>query len=143
MEYWRLVAHNHWFTLRIFDKEVRLCARCSGYLVGFFALTALRKFLGLRILHTLNIQFQIFLCILLIIPLTYDWLTQSWGWRESNNGLRLLTGAILGVGVSLLSAIEVAPYLKKLIFMYTAILIALVGYVGEHLYGFLSHSRRI
>jgi uncharacterized membrane protein len=143
MEYWRLIAHNHWLTLRILNKEVRLCARCSGYLVGFFALTALRKFLGLTIAHNLNIQFQLSLCVLFIIPLTYDWLTQSWGWRESNNGLRLLTGAILGVGVSLLSAIEMAPYLKKLMFVYIAILIVLVGYVGERLYGFLSHSRRI
>jgi len=143
MEYWRLVAHNHWFTLRIFNKEVRLCARCSGYLVGFFALTALRKFLGLTIFQAFNTQLQLFLCILFIIPLTYDWLTQSWGWRESNNGLRLLTGAILGAGVSLLSAIEAAPYLKKLMFVYIAILIALVGYVGERLYGFSSHPRGI
>ena len=143
MDLWRLVAHRHWFTLRIFGREVRLCARCSGYVVGFFILTVFHSFFVLPFIHSLKVHLQLFFCFLLIIPLTYDWITQSWGWRESNNVLRLITGAILGIGVSLLSSIEAMPYLKMLFYIYTATVIALFGSVGKLLSEFSSRSQRV
>ena len=143
MDLWRLVAHRHWLTLIIFGREVRLCARCSGYAIGFFTLTVFRNLFGLPIFHSLKVHFQLFFCFLLMIPLTYDWITQSWGWRESNNGLRLLTGAILGIGVPLFSSIEAMPYLKMLFYIYTAAVIALFGSVGKLLCEFSSRSQRV
>ncbi len=41
VELWRLLAHDHWFTLSLLGRELRLCARCSGYLIGFAAPTLL------------------------------------------------------------------------------------------------------
>lgn len=130
MELWRLIAHRHWFTLRFFDREVRLCARCSGYVVGFFILIGFRNLFLLPLFHSLKIPYQLFFCFLFVIPLTYDWLTQSWGLRFSNNGMRLLTGAFLGIGVSLLYSSEAIPFLKTLFYVSIAALIASFGLAG-------------
>jgi len=143
MELWRIVAHRHWITLRIFDREMRVCARCSGYVIGFFGLTVFRNFLVLPIFHSFKNPHQLFLCFLFALPLTYDWLTQSWGLRDSNNRLRLLTGAVLGVGVSLLYSSEVTPFFRTLFYVSIAVLIAGFGLVGEFLSGITSRSSRI
>lgn len=127
MELWQLLAHRHWFTLKVFDREVRLCARCTGYVAGFFTLSVIRNLFGLPFFHSLKTPYQLFLCFLSIIPLTSDWLTQSWGWRDGNNRLRFLTGALLGLGVALLSSSEVTPYLKTRLYCYTAAIIVSLG----------------
>jgi len=104
---WRLLAHQHWITLRLFKKEVRLCARCTGYVTGLVIYSFIRNFFDLHLFYSLDIQSQLYLCSLFAIPLVFDWVTQSWGWRDSNNRLRLITGAILGLGVALLLSTEV------------------------------------
>lgn len=131
MELWRLAAHRHWLTLRIFDREVRLCSRCSGYVVGFLTLLGFLNLFELPLFHSLTIRSQLFLCFLFVVPLASDWLTQSWGLRDSNNGLRLLTGVVLGVGVALLHSSEAMPYLKTLFYVYIATIISIVGLVAE------------
>ena len=133
MELWRLVAHRHWLTLRILDREVRLCARCSGYVAGFLTLTGFLNLFEFRLFHSLTSQSQLFICLLLVVPLASDWLTQSWGLRDSNNKLRLLTGAILGAGVALLNSIEATPYLKTMFYVCIATIIFIVGLVAEFL----------
>jgi hypothetical protein len=64
MEIWRLLAHRHWFTLRAFGSELRLCSRCSGYLAGFLFLTASRSVIGLQALQALLIQHQFIIFML-------------------------------------------------------------------------------
>lgn len=103
---WRLLAHQHWITLRFFKREVRLCARCTGYVIGLVIYSFIRNFFDLHLFYSLSIQSQLYLCSLFAIPLMFDWVTQSWGWRDSNNRLRLSTGAIMGVGVALLLSTE-------------------------------------
>jgi len=103
---WRLLAHQHWITLRFFKREVRLCARCTGYVIGFFVYSFIHNFFDLHLFYSLGIQSQLFLCSLFAIPLMFDWVTQSWERRDSNNRLRLITGAILGLGVALLLSTE-------------------------------------
>lgn len=141
MEPWRLLAHRHWITLRILGRELRLCARCSGYALGLLALAAYRAAFGLRIFDSLGAPLQFLLCYLTVVPLALDWLTQSWGWRESSNGLRLLTGAILGGGLSLFSLVEMPPALKAQFCVYTAAVVLLAGSVKEIKHAFLSHHR--
>jgi uncharacterized membrane protein len=36
--------------------------------------------------------------VLLVVPLVVDGGTQTLGWRQSNNSLRLVTGMVAGVG---------------------------------------------
>lgn len=129
MELWRLIAHQHWFTIRVRRHELRLCARCSGYLFGFFSLTVL-SVIGPPVFQSIHIQNQLIVLMLLTMPLVLDWLTQSWGLRESNNALRFITGTFLGIGVSLYSSIIFIPTLKTPLFVSTVLVIAFIGLLG-------------
>ena len=131
MELWRLLAPRHWISLRILGRELRLCARCSGYALGLLALTAYRAVFGLQIFDSLGTPLQFLLCYLTVVPLAYDWLTQSWGWRESNNRLRLLTGTILGAGLHLFSMTEATTILKMQLIVYTAAALLLFGFAKD------------
>jgi uncharacterized membrane protein len=133
MELWRLVAHRHWITLDVFGRRLRLCARCTGYAIGFLALTAVIGVQGLRFFGSLSPLYQVSVCLLLLAPLTLDWMTQSWGLRESNNGLRLLTGLFLGSSVSLFSLVDVTRNLRVLFYLYTAMFIVLGGTIGKRM----------
>jgi uncharacterized membrane protein len=135
MELWRLVAHRHWITLDVFGRRLRLCARCTGYALGFLALTAVIGLGGLWFFGSLSPLLQVSVCLLLLAPLTLDWMTQSWGLRESNNGLRLLTGFFLGSGVSLFSLVEATRNFKLLFYLYAAMIIALGGTIGKRVSG--------
>lgn len=131
MELWRLLAHNHWFTIRVLGREVRLCARCSGYVLGLLVAMALNGLIGSQIFSSLPVNLQFKVCLMTLLPLAVDWLTQSWGWRKSNNGLRLLTGAVLGTGVFLFSLVDSAYSLKNSFFVSTAVAIAFFGLAGD------------
>ena len=135
MELWRLVAHRHWITLDVFGRRLRLCARCTGYAIGFLALTAVIGVRGLRFFGSLSPLYQVAVCLLLLAPLTLDWVTQSWGLRESNNGLRLLTGLFLGAGVSLFSLVDATRNFRVLFYLYAAMVVALGGTIGKRMCG--------
>ena len=129
------MAHRHWITLDVFGRRLRLCARCTGYSLGFLALTAVISVWGLRFFGSLSPPYQVAVCLLLLAPLTLDWVTQSWGLRESNNGLRLLTGLFLGSGVSLFSLVDVTRNFRVLFYLYTAMIIVLGGTIGKRMSG--------
>jgi len=135
MEIWRLVAHRHWITLDVLGRKLRLCARCTGYALGFLAVTAVISLQGLQFFGSLQPLHQVSACLLLLAPLTLDWMTQSWGLRESNNGLRLLTGFSLGSGVSLFSLVDATRNFKVLFYLYAAMVIALGGTLGKRMCG--------
>ncbi len=135
MELWRLVAHRHWITLDFFGRRLRLCARCTGYALGFLALTAVISFQGLQFFGLLSPLHQVSVCLLLLAPMSLDWMTQSWGMRESNNGLRLLTGFFLGSGVSLFSLVDATRNFKVLFYLYAAMVIVLSGTIGKRMRG--------
>ncbi len=81
--------------LRLFERKIYVCARCTGTLLG-----ALAAFiLGLKISDPLIIT-------LLAMPALMDWGTQKTGLRESSNSLRVITGFTLG------SAINYSKYLS-------------------------------
>jgi uncharacterized membrane protein len=143
MELWRLLAHRHWFTLRLLGRELRLCARCSGYALGILALTAYGSLFGLSAFGSLDPRLQILLCYLTVVPLTCDWLTQSWGWRESNNNLRLTTGTTLGIGLSLFSRVAAPSSLKALCLVYTAVAITAAGLIKGLSYRFFPRPREL
>jgi uncharacterized membrane protein len=110
--------------------ELRLCARCSGYLVGFLSFTALGGVAGLPAFRTLPFQHQLLICAILTAPTAVDWLTQSLGLRESNNALRFITGASLGAVVSLYSSITSMPNSIP-IFVSAMSAVAVVGLLGK------------
>jgi uncharacterized membrane protein len=83
--------------INFLGKNFYLCARCTGRyaaLVGIFA----AYLLG----FTLGIWLYLPFIALLPLPGIADWLSQSCKLRESQNPVRLATGALLGVAEGLL-----------------------------------------
>jgi uncharacterized membrane protein len=124
VELWRLLAHDHWFTLSLLGRELRLCARCSGYLIGFVAPTLLS--VDPQMLLGSSVQWLI---LLLAAPLALDWVTQSWGLRESTNPARLATGILMGLDIFLFSKLGIQS--GRTIFVCAALLVASAGYLGK------------
>ncbi len=99
--------------------------------MGLFVAIALHGLIGSHLFNSLPVNFQFSVCLLTLLPLAVDWLTQSWGWRKSNNGLRFLTGVALGTGVFLFSLVDLAHSLKNSLFVLTAVAIAFFGLAVE------------
>ena len=68
-------------------KQFPICARCTGILVGYFTLP---------IFHFNIIQPTVLVIFVFMFPLLLDSITQSMGYRESNNVLRFVTGFLGG-----------------------------------------------
>jgi len=128
---WRLIAHRHWITLKFLGNEIRLCARCTGYIIGLFTVLTINNTSGFSIFSTLNDTYQLILCILLVIPLAFDWITQTWEFRKSNNRLRFLTGLILGLGVALLSFSVATSQRKIILCVGLSVGITVLGLLGK------------
>jgi uncharacterized membrane protein len=91
----------------------------------------LKNVIRISVFSSISIGLQLLLCITLLLPLTVDWVTQSWRLRESNNRLRFATGILLGIAVFLFLSID-APY-KMIIefYLFTGLLIAVSGIIGK------------
>ena len=111
---WRLLAHKHWITITVLNTEIRLCSRCTGYILGYYTLSTLYTISSFDFLSSLDITLQLVLCSILSTPLALDWITQTWKLRRSNNKLRFITGGILGFGVYLL-ALSTASFQTRII----------------------------
>lgn len=124
---WRLLlSHSHWIEVRLNGWSLRLCARCSGTVAGFLAIFAPLSLTGGKIPAAAAP-----LCFILAAPAAVDWVTQSWGLRESNNGLRLSTGFLEGAGVALLSTAPLPLTLKLGVLFYFAASILALGWAGR------------
>jgi len=121
MEFWRLLAHQHWFTVKIGRHEIRLCARCSGYLLGIITLVIIKNFIASTLFNTLPITYQISFCLFLVAPYIIDWLTHTKQLRESNNNIRFTTGIAAGIGVYLYQSINFNQFQKVSLFIYIAL----------------------
>ncbi|MDM5336247.1 DUF2085 domain-containing protein [Fictibacillus enclensis] len=75
--------------LKINGKPMALCARCTALYSSYLLLPFLYF---VPQLHSLAIA------LLLQLPMLADGLSQQWKWRESTNTLRVVTGAMSGVG---------------------------------------------
>ena len=84
-------------TIYFRNKAFPLCARCTGTLIGVFALP---------IFHMEILGPSMGLIVLFAAPAIVDAFTQLRGFRESNNKLRVITGFLLGVSISALIVIS-------------------------------------
>jgi len=80
---------NHTLHFRVGERDVYLCARCTGYFLGFIV--------SFFIFSTLPSSIAFVLMILFPFPATIDWATQTLGIRESKNWIRVGTGYLLGI----------------------------------------------
>ncbi len=81
--------------LFIFTSPMALCARC-------FAIYLSMLIVGVLMIAAKKKSFNWKLSILLLMPCVIDGSTQYLGQRLSNNGLRLITGALAGIGIGLM-----------------------------------------
>ncbi|MDR1198502.1 MAG: DUF2085 domain-containing protein [Prevotellaceae bacterium] len=77
-------------------KQFPVCARCTGIYIGYIAI-----FIFAITLTYIPLLWS----FALLLPALIDGLTQAYCHRESNNILRLITGIMLGIGISSLGAI--------------------------------------
>jgi len=108
LEYQRLEVSRNFFAIThkicnqlptrclfIFTSPMALCARCFAIYLSMLVVGVL----------TIVIKKNLFnwkLSILLMIPCIIDGSTQYLGQRLSNNGLRLATGTLAGIGIGLI-----------------------------------------
>lgn len=81
-------------TFKIRNHYFPVCSRCTGLYIGVFSCFI---YMGLFYVPY-NFNF-ILSSILMMIPMFIDGITQFFGFRESNNTLRFLTGLIAGLGL--------------------------------------------
>lgn len=67
-----------------------ICSRCLSILLGYL-------FVPLFLVYPL----PIWVGLLAQTPMLIDGFTQKWGWRQSNNFLRTITGLVSGIGLSI------------------------------------------
>jgi len=128
-----LLAHRHWVTLHAFGKELYLCARCSGVFLGFIGSKILLPILVSLISYSIPLHIGLPVSLNLALPSIVDWITQSLGFRQSNNNLRLTTGLLEGLGVGVLSLTEIPNLLKLLIAVTIALSVVCAGILGRRL----------
>jgi uncharacterized membrane protein len=110
LELWRLLAHNHWVTLNLYGIELRLCARCSGYLLGFTA-PLLVSTLVADLSGSLGVRVQLLACFLLALPYAVD------------------SGTLMGMGVFLFSRLDIVS--RRTVFVNAALFIFVIGHLGK------------
>lgn len=103
---------NRTLVLRFLEWEQPFCTRCTAQWV------AMAAYVGTFPFHSLDLANSLWATVLFLLPLPAltDWVTQSWGYRESTTFIRILTGAALGTGYGLeLQAIVELDLVKALI----------------------------
>ena len=86
---------NRTIGVRVSHYEQRFCTRCTSQWIATAACIAV------MLAFRLEIALAIWTAVLSLLPMPafLDWITQTWGNRESTTTLRMLTGSILGIGV--------------------------------------------
>ena len=127
------MRHGHWITIDLGKRQLNVCARCSGTILGFLSLSVLAQTGDLAYFTSIPLQQQLLLCILLALPAGLDWLIQTYGLRESTNALRGTTGFLEGGAVALLSMATVSLEFKFAVILFVGGLILMLGLVGKRL----------
>jgi len=91
----KLCHHIPTHCIFIETSNMAICARCFSI---YFSLLAFGTFFFYH--RTQRINWKI--SLLLTLPCWVDGLTQYFGWRESNNSLRIVTGLLAGSGLGLI-----------------------------------------
>jgi uncharacterized membrane protein len=128
-----LIRHGHWITIDFGKRQVNVCARCSGTILGFFSFIALANIIELSVFVNLRFQEQLIICVLLALPAGLDWLSQACGLRESTNYLRGTTGFLEGAAVALFSTSAASIELKFLAILVIGGAISILGLLGKKL----------
>jgi len=93
-------------------NQMPFCARCTAIWVG------LVMGIGILIFYKINLDFKFLILIFVgLIPILIDGLGQLFGFWESNNFIRVITGGLIGIicGMAIGIIIEEIKFVKSLI----------------------------
>ncbi len=126
-------------TLRIKfrDRELRLCARCSGLTMGFLLGVVVHFYFWNRLYLTEPVA--ILLVVFSLMPALLDWGTQSLLERESKNWLRVMTGFLLGFGICFIKFISFLTLLVLILTFY--VIAAIIVFIRITRGGVKLHSK--
>jgi uncharacterized membrane protein len=100
------------------DIQMPVCARCASIYIA----TALGLvFFRLKGFGEKEFKINYVLTVLLFLPTAIDGFTQLFGWRESTNELRLITGFPYGIGYAYL-IVWALPFVFALLMLMGALL---------------------
>ncbi|KYH42630.1 MAG: putative membrane protein [Candidatus Bathyarchaeota archaeon B26-1] len=134
-----LLAHhdrehlNRCLKISFKGREIFICARCTGILAGFL----IHAILLTAILNPDRHVGNILLFLLPLLPVA-DWTTQSLGWRESTNKIRVLTGFILGLDFTyrlrrfINNPLDAYILLSSFLYLSVVLTVALISIKGIH-----------
>ena len=94
-------------SLFIGGYQVPVCSRCSAIYIAFIATLIVAYHYRNEIFDAFENENAVLairnrlLVVSLVIPVAVDGLTQGYGWRMSNNLLRILTGGLFGIAASI------------------------------------------
>jgi uncharacterized membrane protein len=126
-----LIRHGHWITIGFGNRQVNVCARCTGTVLGFFSIFVLGSATKISTFGNLPFQEQLLICILLALPAGLDWLTQAYGVRESTNSIRGTTGFLEGVAVALFATAPASFTFKFVTILSIGSMILILGFIGK------------
>ena len=88
---------NRTLQLRFMGWDQPLCTRCTSQWLSFGG------FASVMACYSFDPGTLVWVALLCVLPLPalVDWVTQSWGWRESTTPIRVATGSALGLGYAL------------------------------------------
>ena len=93
------ICHQHSpRSLFFFESNIGLCARCFAFYVTVLLYILVLFFIDIKIQNLL----KIYIFFLFVSPLVIDGITQLFQFRESTFLLRTITGAMAGIGVSVI-----------------------------------------
>ncbi len=124
------------FEFTLFDKKINLCARCMGKYLGLITYLTTIIILG-------SLQTPLLLTLILPLPATLDWFTQTMKLRESFNLLRITTGFCFGFWVGIVMHALVTfniPLISVLglqAFIYTAAVFTVFIFKREFLHDYV------
>lgn len=108
--------------IQIKGRKLYLCARCTGMLSGIYAAVFLfpliQDFVSPIIALTMLTVFP--------LPAMLDWLSQYGGRRESNNGIRVASGLLLGFSIGSLAFTKEYILTLSIVFIYTILILIAV-----------------
>jgi uncharacterized membrane protein len=128
MELWRLVAHTHWITIPLPGGGIRICARCTGYLLGLITATYTIGSSLLTEFQAQAILIQWLIIGIFLTPFVVDWVGQRWGLHEGNNSQRLVTGFLMGFSLYLSQYLSVSQEFRTVSIVIIATLILVIGH---------------
>src|SRR5258708_14182676 len=76
--------------------KLYFCTRCIGQYSGMILALFAMLFAGFKVTTIWNAGAYF---LLLPFPATCDWFTQTMGWRESINSIRVLSGFLYGISL--------------------------------------------